>query len=155
MDFFFFPDVYADRQLIDYYVLSFKLRNTDMIRTKNLEGREYIVEILDWSAFKDSAYDIVLYEFGDEIDRYEDIEQAIRSAYSMAYAEALRSNPKSIQPAMGYGNPPLDVILRTFPAEVGFEPFPERLEEYLDNLVRDIAEETMWSDADDDDQIPF
>ncbi len=33
--------------------------------------------------------------------------------------------------------------------------FLEHLEEYLNNLAKDIAEETMWSDADDDDKIPF
>ncbi len=151
MDFYFFPDVYADRQLIDYYVITFKLRSTDSVQTRSLEGREYIVGIKDWESFKKSAYDIVLYEFGDEIDKFDDIETALKSAYSMAYAEASRLSPKSIQPAMGYGNPPIDVILKVFPTYVSFEPFPEDIESYLDKVIKDLTEETMWSDADDED----
>lgn len=151
MNFFFFPDVYADRQLIDYYVISFNLKSTDSIETKTLEGKEYIVKIKDWEAFKQNAYNIVLYEFGDEIDRFDDIETALKNAYAMSYAEALRLSPRSIQPATGYGNPPVDVILKVFPVDVSFEPFPKDLDNYLDKLVRDISEETMWSDADDDD----
>ena len=152
MEFFFFLDVYADRQLIDYYVLSFKLKDTSMIKTKNLEGREYITEIEDLETFKKSAYNIVLYEFGDEIDRFDDIEVALKSAYSMAYAEALRLNPKSIQPAMGYGNPPLPLIWKTFPAHIELDPFPENLDLYLENLVREMEEEMLWGDAEDDDE---
>jgi hypothetical protein len=115
MEFFFFLDIYADRQLIDYYILSFKLGNLKSVELKQWSGKKYIVGIRDWERFKKTTYDIVLYELGDEIERFKDIETAFREGYKIAYREAARRGAKRILPAIGYGNPPADVVKRFFP----------------------------------------
>jgi hypothetical protein len=155
MEFFFFTDVYADRYLIDYYIVSFKLFDESVVSTKEWEGRKYITDIKDWEAFKESAYDIVLYEFGDEVERFNDIETALRTAYRMAYTEASRRVPKSTLPSIGIGSPPIDVIKRVFPVSFEFEIFPEDLDLFLDRIVRETEEEITRSEFNDDDEIPF
>jgi len=155
MEFFFFTDVYADRYLIDYYIVSFKLSSEDSITCKEWEGRKYIVEIKDWDKFKESAYDIVLYEFGDEVERFKDIEKALRSAYKMAYTEATRRMAKSILPSIGIGAPPVDVIKRVFPVEFEFEPFPKDLNAFLDRIIKETDEDITKSEFPDDDEISF
>ncbi|MFN3471573.1 MAG: hypothetical protein ACK4LT_06385 [Aquificaceae bacterium] len=155
MEFFFFPDVYADRYLVDSYVLSFKLRNKACVKTREWEGREYITEILDWEEFKKSAYDIVLYEYGDEVARFSDIELALSEAYRMACIEASRRIPKVIEPALGIGSPPLDVLKRVFPFNFVHEAFPEDLNKFLDDLVKNLETETMEWEKIDDDEIPL
>ncbi len=156
MEFFFFPDVYADRELIDFYIITFKLKDKGSVRTLMWEDKEYIVEVLDWQAFKNSAYDIVLYEFGDEVARYSDIETALSEAYKMAYISAQRLEPNDIVPAMGVGNPPVDVIKRVFPKPFRLDPFPQDLESYLDNLVRSVElKVTEDEEPTDDEEFPF
>ena len=155
MEFFFFPDVYADRYLIDYYIVSFKLLDESMISTQEWEGRKYITDIKDWEAFKESAYDIVLYEFGDEVERFNNIETALKTAYRMAYTEASRRVPKSILPSIGIGSPPIDVIKRVFPVSFEFEIFPKDLDLFLDRIVKETEEEITRSEFNDDDEIPF
>ncbi len=155
MEFFFFPDVYADRYLIDYYVVSFELRDTSCVHTVEVEGRKYISEVLDWEHFKENARSIVLYEYGDEVARFSDIETALKEAYKMACLEASRRMPKEIIPALGVGNPPLEVVKRVFPIAFELEEFPENLEAYLDNLVKQVQVETFEWEKVDDDEIPF
>lgn len=156
MEFFFFPDVYADRELIDFYIITFKLKDKRSVKTQKWEDREYIVEILDWQAFKESAYDIVLYEFGDEIARYDDIETALAEAYKMAYLSAQRLEPNDIVPAMGMGNPPLDLIKRVFPKPFHLDKFPEDLDSYLDQVVKSVELKVIEDEEPiDDDEIPF
>lgn len=151
MEYFFFPDLYADRYLIDFYVISFKLKDKSCIMTKEWEGREYITKVLDWEAFKNNAYDIVLYEYGDEIGRFSDIELALLESYKMAYMEAKRHAPKSIEPALGIGNPPIEVLERVLPFEYKIEAFPENLDVYLEELVKSVeVETTEWEQIDDD-----
>lgn len=140
MEYFFFPDVYADRQLIDYYVLVFNLRSESMVRLVERDGRRYIVDIYDWESFKRSAYNVILYEMGDEIGRFEDIETALRTAYRMAYTDAVRLNPKRVEPSLGVGAPPLDVIKRVFPVEFSLDPFPADLDAFLEEVVRSLNE---------------
>ncbi|MEZ0360559.1 MAG: hypothetical protein ABWK04_01490 [Hydrogenobacter sp.] len=155
MEFFFFTDVYADRHLIDYYIVSFKLINQNVVSTKEWEGRKYITEIKDWQSFRENVYDIVLYEFGDEVERFTDIETALRTAYKMAYTEASRKLPKNILPSVGIGTPPLDVIRMVFPVSFEFEPFPKDIDVFLDRIVREMEEEITRSEFNDDDEIPF
>jgi hypothetical protein len=155
MEFFFFTDVYADRHLIDYYIITFKLLDEGVVITKEWEGRKYITEIKNWEEFKRNAYDIVLYEFGDEVERFTDIETALRTAYKMAYTEASRKVPKSILPSVGIGAPPVDVIRRVFPVNFEFERFPANIDLFLEKIVKETEEETTRSEFNDDDEIPF
>ncbi len=151
MEFFFFLDVYADRELIDYYILSFKVGNLKSVELKEWSGKKYICNIKDWEKFKESTYDIVLYELGDEIERFKDIETAFRESYKIVYREASRRGAKRIVPAIGYGNPPVDVVKRFFPVEPEFEPFPEDIESFLERIVKETPEETGKRGAGDED----
>ncbi|WP_029551500.1 hypothetical protein [Thermocrinis jamiesonii] len=138
MELFFFPDIYAGRELIDYYIVTFELSDISSVELMELEEKHYIRRILDWDHFKKSAKHVVLYELGDEIDRFSDIEEALKVAYKLAYNEAIRRGAKDILPATGVGNPPIDVIKKVFPTEFYLEEFPENLESYLDHLVRNL-----------------
>ncbi|MCS6999033.1 MAG: hypothetical protein NZL86_06545 [Aquificaceae bacterium] len=155
MEFYFFPDVYGDRQLVDIYVISFRLDNKECVRTWEWEGREYIREVLDWEAFRNSAYDIVLYEYGDEIARFSNIEVALSEAYKMSCLEASKRLPKVIEPALGPGNPPIEVVKRVFPLSYKPTLFPEDLNSFLEDLVRNLQVETLEWEKVDDDEIPF
>ncbi|SHK21503.1 hypothetical protein [Thermocrinis minervae] len=150
MEFFFFPDVYADTYLIDYYVISFNLNNKDLVVTREWEGREYIVEVLDVDEFLRQAKDVVLFEFGDEVERFSNLEEALRHAYRLAYTEAKRRSPKEILPAMGVGCPPLDLIRRTFPVEFKLDPFPKDLTAYLENIVRSVPKDMPKKETHDE-----
>ncbi|RMH80637.1 MAG: hypothetical protein D6674_03105 [Acidobacteria bacterium] len=155
MEFYFFPDVYADRFLVDYYIVAFKLKDKGCVETREWEGREYITRVLDWECFKRSAYDIVIYEFGDELARFSDIETALSDAYKMACLEASRRVPSSIVPATGIGSPPVEVIKKVFPMPFDFEPFPEDVDSFLDQLVKKVEVQTIEKEHTDDDEIPF
>ncbi len=155
MELYFFPDVYADRYLVDSYIISFKLKDKSCVETRELEGREYVVQVHDWEAFKENAYDIVLYEYGDEVARFSDIETALSEAYKMACLEASRRIPKVIEPALGVGNPPIEVVERVFPLSFKAEAFPEDLDSFLDHLVKNVEIETLEWEKADDDEIPF
>ena len=150
MEFFFFLDVYADRQLIDYYILSFKLGNIKSVELKEWSGKNYIVGIKDWDRFKKTSYDIVLYELGDEIERFKDIETAFREGYKIAYREASRRGAKRILPAIGYGNPPVELVKRFFPVEPEFEPFPKDIESFLNEIVKNTPKEVSKRGQSDD-----
>ena len=150
MEFFFFLDVYADRQLIDYYILSFKLGNSKTVELKEWSGKKYIVGLKDWERFKRSTYDIVLYELGDEIERFSDIEEAFKEGYKIAYKEASRRGAKKILPAIGYGNPPVEIVKRFFPVPVEFDKFPEDLNSFLEEIVINMAKETSKRGIEDD-----
>ncbi len=138
MEFFFFPDVYADRDLVDYYIVTFELENLSCIEIMDLEGKHYIKEVLDWELLRKEVRHIVLYELGDEIERFSDLEEALNLAYRLAYEEARRRGAKEVVPAMGVGNPPLSVINRVYPFSFSLEPFPKNLEVYLEKLVRTL-----------------
>ncbi len=155
MEFYFFPDVYADRYLVDAYIISFKLKDKSCVETRELEGREYVVQVHDWETFKEKAYDIVLYEYGDEVARFSDIETALSEAYKMACLEATRRSPKVIEPALGVGNPPIEVVERVFPFSFQPDAFPQDLDRYLDELVKNVEIETLEWEKADDDEIPF
>jgi hypothetical protein len=144
VELFFFPDVYADRELVDYYIVTFELEDLSCVEIMNLDGKHYIREVLNWDLFCKSAKHIVLYELGDEIERFSDLEDALRTAYRLAYEEARRRGAKEIVPAMGVGNPPLSVINRVYPFSISLEPFPKNLDAYLEKLVRtlDIRKKT-------------
>lgn len=150
MEFFFFLDVYADRQLIDYYILSFKLGNLKSVELKEWSGKSYIVGIKDWERFKKTTYDIVLYELGDEIERFKDIETALREGYKIAYREASRRGAKRVVPAIGYGNPPVDLVERFFPVRFEFEKFPEDIDSFLEEIVRSTPRELSTRGIEDD-----
>ena len=154
MDFFFFLDIYADRQLIDYYILSFRLGSLKSVHLKEWSGKSYIVGIKDWEKFKKTTYDIVLYELGDEIERFEDIETAFREGYKIAYREAARRGAKKILPAIGYGNPPVEVVERFFPAPLEFDRFPDNIDEFLEDIIRNTPKEVTKRGLEDD-EIPF
>ncbi len=154
MEFFFFLDVYADRQLIDYYILSFKLGNLKTVELKEWSGKSYIVSIKNWERFKKSTYDIILYELGDEIERFGDIETAFREGYKIAYKEAARRGAKKILPAIGYGNPPPEVVERFFPVKPAFDKFPEDIEKFLEDIVKNTPDQ-MSRRGIEDDEIPF
>ncbi len=153
MEFFFFLDVYADRQLIDYYILSFKLGNLKSVYLKEWSGKSYIVGIKDWEKFKKTSYDIVLYELGDEIERFRDIETAFREGYKIAYREASRRGAKRILPAIGYGNPPVEIVSRFFPVKPEFEKFPEDIDKFLEEVVRNTPKELSRRGYEDDKDI--
>ncbi len=155
MEFYFFPDVYADRYLIDAYIISFKLKDKSCVRTREWESREYVTEITDWETFKKSVHEIVLYEYGDEVARFSDIETALSEAYKMACLEASRRSPKVIEPALGIGNPPLEVVERVFPLSFKKEAFPKDLDKFLEDLIRNLEIETIEWEKADDDEAPF
>ena len=150
MEFFFFLDVYADRHLIDYYILSFKLGNLKSVELREWAGKRYIVRIKDWERFKRTTYDIVLYELGDEIERFINIETALKEGYAIAYREATRRGAKRIVPAIGFGNPPVEVVERFFPAPFEFERFPEDIDGFLEEIVRNTPSELSKRGIDDD-----
>ncbi len=150
MEFFFFIDVYADRELIDYYIVTFKLKDTESVRLVGNSGKYYIKGVKNWEKFKEDAYDIALYELGDEIDRFKDIEEALREAYRIAIGEAVRRGAKKIVPAIGFGNPPVEVVERVYPEKLEFEKFPENLDEFLDRIVKETYIETTNERAKDD-----
>ncbi|HIQ30825.1 MAG TPA: hypothetical protein EYH49_01495 [Aquifex aeolicus] len=154
MEFFFFLDVYADRQLIDYYILSFRLGNLKSVELKEWSGKKYIVGVKNWERFKDTAYDIVLYELGDEIERFKDIETALKEGYRIAYREASRVGAKRILPAIGYGNPPPELAKRFFPVEPEFESFPKDVDKFLEDVVKSIPRELSRRGFPDE-EIPF
>ncbi|AAC06532.1 hypothetical protein [Aquifex aeolicus] len=154
MEFFFFIDVYADRELVDYYIVTFKLDDLSSVELTGSQGKYYIRGIRDWEKFKEEAYDITLYELGDEVDRFKDIETALREAYRIAIGEAVRRGAKNIVPAIGFGNPPPEVVERVYPEELKFEKFPEDLDAFLDRIVKEVSLETTERSKDDD-EIPF
>lgn len=155
MDFYFLIDVYADRHLIDAYIISFRLYDKSCVRVAEYEGREYVVEVLDWEAFKKSAKEVVLYEYGDEIARFSDIEVALSEAYRMSCIEASKRMPKVIEPAIGIGNPPPEVVEKVFPLNYKLTPFPENLDSFLEELVKNLEIESFEWEKADDDEIPF
>ena len=154
MEFFFFLDIYADRQLIDYYILAFKLGNLKSVKLKEWSGKNYIVGIRNWERFKETTYDIVLYELGDEIERFRDIETAFREGYKIAYREAARRGARRILPAIGYGNPPVEVVKRFFPVEPEFERFPEDIDKFLEEIVKNTPRE-LTKRGFTDEEFPF
>jgi len=121
---------------------------------KEWSGKSYITKIKDWERFRKTTYDIVLYELGDEIERFRDIETAFREGYRIAYREAARRGAKRILPAIGYGNPPVDVVKRFFPVEPEFERFPENIDLFLEEVVRNTPRE-MTRRGIEDDEIPI
>ncbi|MCS7262456.1 MAG: hypothetical protein NZ560_03460 [Aquificaceae bacterium] len=155
MEFYLFPDVYADRYLVDTYVISFRLKDRSCVRTVEWQGKQYIREVPDWEAFKRGAYQIVLYECGEEIARFSDIETALSEAYRMACLEASKRLPKVIEPALGLGNPPPEVVRRVFPLSYKPLPFPEDLKSFLEDVVKSVEVETIEWEKVDDDEIPF
>jgi len=134
---FFFIDLYADRELIDYYILTFKLEDVTSVELVGQSGKQYVRKVKDWERFKASAKDIVLYELGEEIERFNDIEVALREAYRIAIAEAARRGAKRIVPAIGVGNPPPEVLEKVYPEKLEFEKFPEDLDAFLERIVRE------------------
>jgi len=138
VELFFFLDVYADRELIDYYILTFELLDLSSVELMELDEKYYIKRIVDWERFKKGTRHIVLYELGDEIDRFSDIEEALMVGYELAYDEAVRREAKSILPATGVGNPPIDVIKRVFPYDFELEAFPKDLDTYLEEIVKNL-----------------
>lgn len=134
---FFFIDLYADRELIDYYILTFKLEDVKSVELVGQSGKQYIRKVKDWERFKASAKDIVLYELGEEIERFNDIELALKEAYRIAIAEAVRRGAKKIVPAIGVGNPPPEVLEKVYPEKLEFEKFPEDLDAFLERIVRE------------------
>ncbi len=154
MEFFFFLDVYADRYLVDYYILTFKLRDTTSVGIYSWERRGYINEVKNWENFVKNAYDVVLYELGDEIERFKDVETGLREGYRIAYREASRRGGREIVPAMGPGNPPIEVIKRVFPEEFELDKFPRDLDSFLENIVKETPNEVSKRGKEDD-GIPF
>lgn len=154
MEFFFFIDVYADRELVDYYILTFKLDSLASVKVTGEKGKYYIRQVKDWEKFKKEAYDITLYELGEEIDRFTDIETALREAYKTAIGEAVRRGAKRIVPAIGFGNPPPEVVERVYPEKYEFEKFPEDLDAFLERIVKETFMEPT-KEGRDDDEIPF
>ncbi len=138
VELFFFPDVYADRDLIDYYIVTFELTNLSSVELMELDGKYYIKRVLDWERFKRDAKHVVLYELGDEIDRFSNVEEALKMAYKLAYEEAIRRGAKDVLPATGVGNPSIDIIKKVFPVEFWLEEFPKNLEAYLEHLIRNL-----------------
>ncbi len=150
MEFFFFLDIYGDGELIDYYIISFKLNNLRCVEISNWSGKGYISKIKDWDTFKKNVSDIKLYEYGDEIERFTDIETALKEGYKIAYREASRRGAKEIIPAIGFGTPPLDIIEKVFPVEFKLDPFPKNLDNFLDNIVKRANNPVERSSNDDD-----
>ena len=150
MEFFFFLDIYGDGELVDYYIISFKLNNLQCVEITNWSGKGYISRIKDWESFKKGVTDIRLYEYGDEIERFSDIETALREGYRIAYREASRRGAKEIVPAVGFGTPPLEVIKNVFPVEFRFDPFPKNLDSFLDDIIRRIDNTAERRSKDDD-----
>ncbi len=142
MELFFFIDLYADRELIDYYILTFKLEDTESVELVGQSGKQYIRKVKDWEKFKASVKEIILYELGEEIERFKDIETALRESYRIAISEAVRRGAKKIVPAIGVGNPPPEVLEKVYPEKLEFEKFPEDLDAFLDRIVRETFIET-------------
>ncbi len=149
MEFFFFLDIYGDRELIDCYIISFKLNNLQCVEITNWSGKAYISAIKDWEKFKKNVTDIRLYEYGDEIERFSDIETALKEGYRIAYREASRRGAKDIIPAVGFGTPPMDVIKRVFPVDFNFDPFPKNLDDFLEDIVKKTDNPVERSSNDD------
>ncbi len=152
---FFFIDVYGDRELIDYYILSFKLEDLSSVELVKQSGKYYIRRVKDWEKFKESAKEIHLYEFGDEIERFGDIETALREAYKIAIGEAVRRGARKIVPAIGFGNPPPEVVEKVYPERYEFEKFPEDLDAFLERIVRETDIQATGERYGDEDEKPF
>ncbi|RUM30184.1 MAG: hypothetical protein DSY32_02480, partial [Aquifex sp.] len=79
---------------------------------------------------------------------------ALREAYRIAISEAVRRGAKNVVPAIGFGNPPPEVVERVYPEELKFEKFPEDLDAFLERIVKEVSLETTERFKDDD-EIPF
>ncbi len=150
MEFFFFLDIYGDGELIDYYIISFKLNNLQCVEISNWSGKGYISHIKNWEIFKKNVTDIRLYEYGDEIERFNEIEIALKEGYKIAYREASRRGAKEIIPAVGFGTPPLDIIKKVFPVKFNLDPFPKNLDHFLDDIVKRTNNPVERRSNDDD-----
>lgn len=140
MDLYFYLDIYADRTLIDYYLVSFKLIKLDLIETRELNSSIYITKIYDWEEFKNNVSNITLHEYGDELKRFSDLELAMKEGYKLALRQANKISAKKIFPVTGPGCPPLEIINITFPANFETLIAPDRtnIDTFLEKIIKGI-----------------
>ncbi|NPB06108.1 MAG: hypothetical protein GXO03_00730 [Aquificae bacterium] len=154
MELFFFVDVYADRELIDYYIVNFTLEDPSSVELSTHAGKYYVRGIKDLERFKRSVKRAVLSELGEKVGEYETLEEALKEAYERAVSEAISRGAKEIVPAVGFCNPPPELIKEVFPLPYAFDPFPENLEAYLDELAKKVTGE-LRQRLQDEDELSF
>jgi len=155
MKLFFYIDVYADRELVEDYVLTFELEDASCVELARHGGKSYVRKVKDWERFKESAKEVVLHEMGEELERFKDIEEGLRSAYRYAVKEAKRRGASSVVPAIGFCNPPPEVVEKVFPLPLRWESFPEDLEAFLEKVVREVSEGVAGERWSDEDEVSF
>ncbi len=140
MDLYFYLDIYADKTLIDYYLVSFKLIKLDLIETRELNSSIYITKVYNWEEFKNNVSNITLHEYGDELKRFSDVELAMREGYKLALRQANKIAAKKIFPATGPGCPPLEIINITFPGnfETLIAPDKTNIDAFLEKIIKGI-----------------
>ncbi len=135
MNLFFYLDTYVGEYLINFYMVSFKLVDLESVELVDFHGTKLISNILDWDSFKSSVGNIYLLEYGEAIERFFDIEEAIRAGYDAIFELAKSSAGHKPRPVVGVGYPPLFIIKKLYPNVFEDMIFQESLDTFLEQLL--------------------
>ncbi len=136
MELYFYLDTYVGEYLINFYMVSFKLLDLESVEITDFYGSKLISNILDWDAFSTSIGNIYLLEYGDPIQRFYHIEEAIKTGYDIIF-EIAKSSGQHLKPrpVVGVGYPPLLLIEKFYPDLFKDMVFRESLDEFLDQIL--------------------
>ncbi|GAB6078113.1 hypothetical protein [Hydrogenobaculum acidophilum] len=136
MELYFYLDTYVGEYLINFYMVSFKLLDLDSVEITDFYGSKLISNILDWDTFSSSVGNIYLLEYGDPIQRFYNIEEAIRTGYDIIF-EIAKSSGQHLKPrpVIGVGYPPLFLIKKLYPTLFEDMILKESIDEFLDQIL--------------------
>lgn len=136
MDLFFYLDTYVGEYLINFYMISFKLVDLDTVEIVDFHGSKLISDVLDWGSFSSSVGNIYLLEYGEPIERFFNIEEAIRTGYDTIFeiASSVRKSFKP-RPALGVGYPPLFILKKLYPNIFKDMIIQNSLEDFLNHIL--------------------
>ncbi|MGC8678029.1 MAG: hypothetical protein ACP5UF_07455 [Hydrogenobaculum sp.] len=136
MDLYFYLDTYVGEYLINFYMVSFKLLDLDSVEITDFYGSKLISNILDWDTFSTSVGNIYLLEYGDPIQRFYNMEEAIKTGYDIIFEIAKSStNVLKPRPVVGVGYPPLFLLKKLYPDLFEDMLFRQGLDEFLDQIL--------------------
>lgn len=134
MNLFFYLDTYIGDYLVNFYMVSFKLVDLDCVEITDLNGTKLISNILDWDSFVSSVGNIYLLEYGEAIERFFDIEEAIKAGYDAIF-ELAKSSTHKPRPVVGVGYPPIFLLKNLYPKLFEDMIFQDSLDKFLDQLL--------------------
>jgi hypothetical protein len=136
MDLYFYLDTYVGEYLINFYMISFKLLDLDSVEITDFYGSKLISNVLDWDSFVSSVGNIYLLEYGDPIQRFYDIEEAIKTGYDITF-EISKSTSHNLKPrpVVGVGYPPLFILKKFYPDLFEDLILKDGLDTFLDRLL--------------------